>query len=257
MSEPGFFCRSTWPGLLSAERILMMDAPMATFGRLTPELFENAGVPVSWTPKREPAPSQVDGNDLDHLAARIRTTLQASEAAMRNALRLALDAGDMLIAAKQRIPEGGWGTWLGNGCSLEVRTAQLYMQLARHRDEIEARLEETPDLSLRAARRLIANKQGAQNSQTDAPAEIGKVDEPDWVTAWKQASSGDKTAGFDHFNLKDFFTHMPAAKRAELKELVLGNAEMHAGSKSQRNAIHKLRRKPRPFLELEANPTNN
>jgi hypothetical protein len=50
-----------------------------------------------------------------------------------------------------------WKKWLRDNCFLSVSTAQLYQQLARHRDEIEAEVERTGvELGVRAARRLIS-----------------------------------------------------------------------------------------------------
>jgi len=221
-------------------------------GRLTAELFEASGLAVTWEPAAPlPTPAKVD-TDLDRIAARINTAIEASEVMTRNALRLTLDAGDQLIAAQERVPEGEWESWLSKNCPrVKIRMVQVYMQLARHRDKIEAALRKTPDLSLRVARRLIMkNDQREDDEDTRGAPSEPKI--PDWVKTYNQSSDEDKTAGSDVFNLKDFFAHMSATKRAELEELVLGNAEKHCLSKRGRATIHKLRK--RPFLELEANP---
>ena len=99
--------------------------------------------------------------DLDLLAASVRTGLSKIRTEMRNALRAALDIGDALVAARELVvakteSPGAWGRWLRANCFLSVRTAQLYIQLANHRTEIEAEIQRVADLSLRAARRLIA-----------------------------------------------------------------------------------------------------
>jgi hypothetical protein len=52
-----------------------------------------------------------------------------------------------------------WKEWLRENCFVSDRTAQLYQQLARHRDDIEAELQHNVELSLRAARRLISKPQ--------------------------------------------------------------------------------------------------
>jgi hypothetical protein len=43
--------------------------------------------------------------------AKIRGALQEIKTAMRNALRIAIDAGDAFNAAKQQVPDGEWGRW--------------------------------------------------------------------------------------------------------------------------------------------------
>ena len=73
--------------------------------------------------------------------------LSGVQAGTRNALRAALDAGDALIAAQDRVADGRWTRWLKENCFISARTAQLFMQLARHRDEIEAATARVADLS--------------------------------------------------------------------------------------------------------------
>ena len=78
--------------------------------------------------------------ELAELAQRIRAALQASRADRCNALHHDLEVGEALIEAQNHVTTG-WKHWLGENCSLSVRTAMLYMQLARHRAEIEAEIE--------------------------------------------------------------------------------------------------------------------
>jgi Protein of unknown function (DUF3102) len=93
---------------------------------------------------------------LAAIARRIRDEHQASARAFANALSHALNAGDGLIEAQNLVPANRWGQWLRNYCSMGSSTARLFMQLARERQTIEAEISRVPDLSLRAARRLIA-----------------------------------------------------------------------------------------------------
>jgi hypothetical protein len=228
--------------------------------RLTRERFEAGGVQVSDKP-RPAAPAPKVENDLDHIGARFKAAVEGAEFHTRNALRLFLDAGDELIAAKDRLPKGELGRWANNICPrVKEREAQVYMQLARRRNDIERALKANPDLSLRLARRLIMKRKENESdegdrseSNSDAPL---KPKIPDWVKAYDQSSDEDKAAGSDVFDFKDFFAHLTATKRAELEDLVLGNAAAHAFTKKQQNAI-KNAQKARPYLELKANPTNN
>ncbi len=103
-------------------------------------------------------------NDLDTLAAAVRTAHKAAQAAWSNALGHMLDAGDALLEVQNRGVPGSWKRWLRENCLLGVSTAQLYTRLARHRAEIEAALQEDPELSLRAARRLLAKPKSRTSS---------------------------------------------------------------------------------------------
>jgi hypothetical protein len=102
---------------------------------------------------------------LDALAARIRTALEAARVARSNALDRALDAGDALNMAQSCV-SSGWKRWLRTNCFLSPSTALLYQQLARHRSEIEAKIEEIGELSLRAARRLVTKRKPAEPETT-------------------------------------------------------------------------------------------
>jgi hypothetical protein len=109
-------------------------------------------------------------DDLDTLATKIRDALQVAQSGMRTAVRFTLDAGDALNAAKKQVPEGGWGRWLKDHCFLSQRTAQVYMRLANHRDEIETKLMEIPDLSVRVARKFIAKPASQESNEDPVPA---------------------------------------------------------------------------------------
>jgi hypothetical protein len=121
----------------------------------------------------DPGPAPVVETNLDDLATRIRTRLEQVRGACVTALRIALDVGDALIAAEAQVPDGKWGRWLRDNCFLSVRSAQLYMQLARHRGEIEDKLDQGVELSLRAARRLITSPQDEDPPDEDDSGEGG------------------------------------------------------------------------------------
>jgi hypothetical protein len=99
---------------------------------------------------------------LDELAVQIRTGISKCQAATANALAAAINTGDALLQAQSKVLAAGipWQRWLRDNCFIADSTAKLYMRLARHRSEIEARINDGVALSLRAARRLIAKKPG-------------------------------------------------------------------------------------------------
>jgi hypothetical protein len=114
--------------------------------------------------------------NLEKLAAAVRTELEQARKAWSNALGHAMNAGDALIAVQPKVAECGnnWKRWLKESCFVAVSTAELYMQLARHRSQIEAELQHNVELSLRAARRLISksrNDEGDNGEEDEGEAE--------------------------------------------------------------------------------------
>jgi hypothetical protein len=68
---------------------------------------------------------------LAALADQINAEHEACDAAMRDGLRHALKAGELLTEAKGRVGHGLWGDWLGLNFKGSERTARAYMQAAR------------------------------------------------------------------------------------------------------------------------------
>jgi len=128
----------------------------------------------------EPDPSATSGEEgvpLEDLAYQIRTGIKDLKGALGNALRIALDVGDALAAARKRVPSRKWQSWLRENCLLSVRTANLYVELAGHRDEIEAEIDRAGEMSLRAAKRLIS-KRPEDAPDKDAPPAGGREPPP-------------------------------------------------------------------------------
>jgi DUF3102 family protein len=94
-------------------------------------------------------------NSLADLAARIRREHTSVGTALKNCLRHALAAGDLLIEAKARFTHGQWLPWLADHCNISERMAQRYMRLARNRVEIEAKSDIVSDLSIGGALALL------------------------------------------------------------------------------------------------------
>jgi hypothetical protein len=107
--------------------------------------------------------------DTDELACVVRDELQQVRQAWSNALDHAMKAGDALIAVQPKVAERGiaWKGWLKTNCLVAVSTAELYIQLARHRDEIEAQRLRGVELSVRAARRLISDSSASDGDDHD------------------------------------------------------------------------------------------
>jgi len=176
------------------------------------------------TDSTETSEFNADISVLDQLALRIREAQQAVQTAGATALRHALEAGDALIEAQSRVTTN-WKKWLRDNCFLSVRTAQLYQQLARHREEIEAAIAQAGELSLRAACRLItpprSNKPKRTKTKNDAFA---------W---WSVANNEMRQQLLDRIGLVSLLTALSPELRKELERRVAnlrgsGNAHSHS-----------------------------
>ena len=61
---------------------------------------------------------------------------------LKDSLRHAITAGELLIVAKAQVPHGQWLSWLREHCAVSERTEQFYMRVAKNRAEIEAKISE-------------------------------------------------------------------------------------------------------------------
>jgi Protein of unknown function (DUF3102) len=141
-----------------------------------------------------PASAQVlsASNILADLAARIRAEHEAVCTAARTTLAHAFAAGELLLAAKEHVAHGYWADWLHAHCDISERSAQKYMQLARHRTAFEANAPTTADLTIDEALRALAKPKPPVEIEADyfavpstdylptqdGVARIGIVEEP-------------------------------------------------------------------------------
>jgi len=140
--------------------------------------------------------------DVDELAVIVRDEIQQARKAWANALAHAMNAGDALIKVQPKVAERGinWKKWLRENCFVAPSTAQLYMQLARHRNGIEVALRCNSELSLRGARQLISQAQGdevEENEHDEEDVEEGANPEPDTLIAHWRRSPSELTALLD------------------------------------------------------------
>jgi hypothetical protein len=100
--------------------------------------------------------SLVGDNSLPDLAGRIRVEHEAVSASLKESVRHAIAAGELLIEAKAQLGHGRWLPWLKDHCTISERTAQLYMRVAKSRTEIEDQMRNgVADLSLNEAAALL------------------------------------------------------------------------------------------------------
>ena len=106
------------------------------------------------------AGTELDARSLPALAQEIGEQVCKAEQAWSDAVGHAIRAGELLIAAKRRVPHGGWGQWVKANFPGSERTAQNYMRLARN----PQRVADLPSIR-DAVARLTAPK------RIDTPAE--------------------------------------------------------------------------------------
>jgi Protein of unknown function (DUF3102) len=95
-------------------------------------------------------------NSLAHLAALIRSEHEAVATALKESVRHAIAAGELLLEAKDAVQHGLWLPWLRDHCAISERTAQLYMRVAKNRTAIEEQIRNgVADLSLNEAAALL------------------------------------------------------------------------------------------------------
>jgi len=99
---------------------------------------------------------------LDALAAHIREEHDLTISGVKQGMVHALRVGELLIEAKNLLEHGQWLPWLQKNCpNIEVRVAQLYMRVVKHRAEIEAALnaKDASHLTITSALRLLVSEE--------------------------------------------------------------------------------------------------
>jgi hypothetical protein len=105
---------------------------------------------------------------LSDLAARIK----AAHEKAKSGLAAAMDAGDLLVEAKERMDRGQWVPWLMDHCDISERTAQRYMRLARNRAIMLPKNDTVADLSINKANQevTVPKKSVSAPRSTSSPA---------------------------------------------------------------------------------------
>ena len=152
-------------------------------------------------------------DDLDALAKEVSKHLQASAAAAQNFLEHAIAAGDALIRAKAQVKHGDWLKWL-KSCDLSADTAERYMKLARHRDELNS--ARVRNLSLSAALKLIAKPQ-PDNSK---PKKVKRAPSFDALAWWSSASPEARSRFIHGVGLKPLLAAIPSSWQREAQQAI-------------------------------------
>ena len=181
--------------------------------------------------------------ELSVLATQIRTAHQAVGLATQSMLAHALAAGDALIAAKPLVRHGEWEHWLKRNCDLSLRTAYVYAQLARHRPELEAKLQHAAVFSLRGALKLIG-----QSTATDGSSSKGQSKSATTLStlAWSEATP------LDGIGLASFLAAIPPTWQAEIERRVLGLHKAETKAEKPEDKVNlKLAKALKQLLSLQ------
>jgi hypothetical protein len=151
-----------------------------------------------------------ENTPLSILALEIRRLDDTLRSHTRNALRVALDEGEVLALAKSRVGRRKWKDWRKETCpNLTERTDVLYRRLAAFRARIEQELAVNPDLSIREAAKLISTPK--PRSPKPKPAALEK---------WRVLSADEKREGLAADGIGALLEYMPPKWRDELADRV-------------------------------------
>jgi N6-adenosine-specific RNA methylase IME4 len=119
------------------------------------------------------SPSLLSTSTLSELAARIRAEHEATIAGFKRSLEHAMTVGDLLLEAKDLLKHGEWLPWLRENTRIDPRLAQIYMRIARNREQIEAeaKCEKSSHLmTIFDATRLLAAPVNAEEDDSEPVA---------------------------------------------------------------------------------------
>ena len=117
---------------------------------------------------------------------------QAVVTSSQSGLEHAIECGEMLSTAKDKVGHGGWENWLADNCpDISPRTASRYMRLAKNGDELEKAAEQNghalADFSATAANRLLqkpkneAEKAAARAEKEKKQRTAQEQDRAKWI----------------------------------------------------------------------------
>lgn len=172
---------------------------------------------------------ELSGADLESLARIANDEHRAVAAALNEAVKRGIAAGDALGAARAQLPHGEWLAWLSNHFEASASTARMYIRFAEHRAQLEAAEVTTYERAEKlikeleagrvddevACRKQARSRRGEGATYSEIAKELG-VDEK---TAWNWANPERTKAGKEKRrvpvnHLDDFATAVDKARGA-------------------------------------------
>jgi hypothetical protein len=104
--------------------------------------------------------------DLITLAKQINAEHNEFKSALVSGCQRAINAGKLLLKAKEIVGHGNWIEWQAANTNMPLRTAQCYMELASKEAELLAKAPNLSGLSMSGAIRLIEDLKDPEDKST-------------------------------------------------------------------------------------------
>lgn len=193
---------------------------------------------------------------LDSLASAINQAHNNVELSLKSGLQFAIEAGDLLLQAKQQVQHGSWAAWIAANCRFSERTAQAYMRVAGNRGELEANPQGITGLSFSQALKLLAEPLQSAELETELDSLLASmtVEADQFLTALAQSAAAQ--SGF--FDTDETPLTVPAIpRRANLGELwQLGNHKLLIADSNKPETYSRLLEKERAAAVITDPPYN-
>jgi len=169
-------------------------------------------------------------------------------------LTKAFAAGQALNELRPTVGYGEWGLYLQRHCGVNARTAQVYMQLAEHREAIEAQAQHAADLSLRAALKLIPHKpgSGSESGKSHRPASAKTM--PLSTLAWANSTPEQRQHFVNGIGLQSLLAAIPPQWFSELERRIDGQRARATNSNTELDAV--VSKALRQALSLQQSASN-
>ena len=119
----------------------------------------------------------------EELAAKINDAHKLAHLRLGEALLHAIEAGRLLLTAREKTERGGWLAWVRANCEFSPRMAQNYARLAReHEGLLPEDAKRVSHTSIRAALRALSSGSEQEDLKTNGPAVHFSSESDQWNT---------------------------------------------------------------------------
>jgi hypothetical protein len=136
--------------------------------------------------------------------------------ALDNALQHAMAAGDALIAVQGLVPAGQWQAYRRTHTDISDRSARVYIQVARSREQLERQRAAGP-LSIRAALEFLKEPAPAKARPRTNTERAKATASLDVLTWWSNASSEARQGFLNGIGLLALLAALPPEWRIEIE----------------------------------------